>query len=679
MEFLDKEGVATLWSKIKSSNNYLKVTGGEMSGQIKYANQSITEIQDQKTIQFINSVNYIQGQAVFGNYLFQAYIGGKYIDVIDLTTYEKTALLTISIDEDFNAYHGNTISFGREIPDDSSFPYLYYSCENNTKPCINVIKITTASDGKWTGTVVQVIYLPSSSGGKHLDSTDDTADPNFSHYFQNGCIDPNNSCIWVYGYTKNSYYDNSGEYGGNELVYRKYYLPSVTSGNVYFGSSDVEETFTLPFISGTQGSYIENNLFFQIIGYNPNSDYTVYFVVVDLNSHECTKKIKIPIAKKVEVEGSFSFKDNQYIVQTKYGSKEYTISKIPFSDSVSTIIDKNFIDTPQVSTDALLIKGFSSDYIPCCDGSVILKSSLVNDLNVDIRSGDGANSVVINNENNSSWGDFSCSQGSETMAQGYCSHAEGNNTTAEGDNSHAEGSYTSASGSNSHAEGYQTSAICDCGHAEGIYNKPNAKSIHQVGIGFDDSKRRNAEEIYRNPDNQNDYKNGYKYIIGIGGYDGTNAYSNKGALNMYVQSVQEVINGLQNTINQLKSRRIIYDTSEKYKVKFLDHAITINSDFANSVYTADYIVYDKINNIFAAYVSSDNSYHKECSVDGINAVSVSMLSGTTKSIAITGSEETVTAYIPENKVYVDCDTDEYYAPNKTTGVLEKVSLVEELA
>lgn len=129
-------------------------------------------------------------------------------------------------------------------------------------------------------------------------------------------------------------------------------------------------------------------------------------------------------------------------------------------------------------------------------------------------------------------------------ALGESSHSEGDSTIAIGDQSHAEGLQTKAKGTASHAEGSHTEASNVSEHAEGRYNKSNKASvtfgnagntIHSVGIGTSNA-RKNAFEIMQNGD---------AYLLGIGGYDGTNPSS--------AQSVQQVIADLLNRIQTLES------------------------------------------------------------------------------------------------------------------------------
>lgn len=142
-------------------------------------------------------------------------------------------------------------------------------------------------------------------------------------------------------------------------------------------------------------------------------------------------------------------------------------------------------------------------------------------------------------------------EGSFTTASGSDSHAEGNHTVASGPASHAEGDATKATGYFSHSEGNNTEAKAPFSHVEGTCNKPTSLSIHSVGIGdIEESVQKSAEEIYHPTyydDNtgsykpQTDTKDGYKYLIGIGGFDGTN-FEKDSALNPDIKSVQEVIN-----------------------------------------------------------------------------------------------------------------------------------------
>ena len=143
-------------------------------------------------------------------------------------------------------------------------------------------------------------------------------------------------------------------------------------------------------------------------------------------------------------------------------------------------------------------------------------------------------------------------EGQFTSASGEYSHAEGFATYSYREASHSEGSNTKAQGNYAHAEGRYTEAAGFAEHAQGAYNVVNKNAIHSVGIG-NDTTRKNAEYIYAK-NNENGYsltddpKNGYKYLIGVGGYDGISTD------NTTYKSVQEVIADLTARIEQLETK-----------------------------------------------------------------------------------------------------------------------------
>lgn len=88
---------------------------------------------------------------------------------------------------------------------------------------------------------------------------------------------------------------------------------------------------------------------------------------------------------------------------------------------------------------------------------------------------------------------------------------------AYGNYSHTEGFRTHASGQYSHAEGIYTFTTNDAEHACGKYNvSVQNKTLFSVGVGTTDNNRKNAVEVTTE---------GYAYILGLGGYDGTNVSS----------------------------------------------------------------------------------------------------------------------------------------------------------
>ena len=112
-------------------------------------------------------------------------------------------------------------------------------------------------------------------------------------------------------------------------------------------------------------------------------------------------------------------------------------------------------------------------------------------------------------------------EGDGNKASGNYSHAEGGGTTASGQSSHAEGGGTTASGHYSHAEGANTIASGKSSHAQGFYNYDDNRFVDMVGVGAYKNNK-NASVIYvgRGFYAPDDPKNGYQYLLGVGGYEG---------------------------------------------------------------------------------------------------------------------------------------------------------------
>lgn len=303
----------------------------------------VTNIAKFEQIDNYNNGLYVQGAVCYGKYLFQAYIGGKFIDIIDLETNQKQALLTINIDVNTRAYHGNVLSFGKDIAPGSNFPYLYYSCENNSNPQILVIKITSsnADSNQWTGELVQTIYLPESNGGNSQNGSTDIS-TTFKHYYQNGCIDTENNCIWVSGYTMESFNSNIGAYDNNKLIYRKYELPSVSEKKVYFSYNNVLDSFILPFKKGTQGMVIRNNKLYQCFGYDEGDVYDEFLDCIDLSTKQIFHSYQFPKTQLAglgeELESPYIYKNNLYLSATVNSWRYYTLWNISFNGGGDIIV-----------------------------------------------------------------------------------------------------------------------------------------------------------------------------------------------------------------------------------------------------------------------------------------------------------------------------------------------------
>lgn len=164
--------------------------------------------------------------------------------------------------------------------------------------------------------------------------------------------------------------------------------------------------------------------------------------------------------------------------------------------------------------------------------------------------------AVAEGQDTTASGRASHAEGSGTTASGNNSHAEGVRTTASGLSSHAQGFSTTASGPYSHAEGYKTMASGGASHAQGSSNYDDPSFIYMVGVGTNTNStniiKQNASVIYVGRDSKggvdpSNPKNGYQYLIGIGGYQGQ-------AIGTDTKSIQEVIADLDGRITALENR-----------------------------------------------------------------------------------------------------------------------------
>lgn len=137
-------------------------------------------------------------------------------------------------------------------------------------------------------------------------------------------------------------------------------------------------------------------------------------------------------------------------------------------------------------------------------GAVALAQSIAK---IPFEKGSADNSAVLKNTSKKNQATYqgAVAVGEGCKAQAQCANAEGYYTEAKGFASHAEGSHTITNNNAEHAEGYWNKSKWNGGDVVG--------TIHSVGIGTSEDDRKNAHEILRN---------GKHFILGIGGYDGTN-------------------------------------------------------------------------------------------------------------------------------------------------------------
>lgn len=143
-----------------------------------------------------------------------------------------------------------------------------------------------------------------------------------------------------------------------------------------------------------------------------------------------------------------------------------------------------------------------------------------------------------------------------SVAYGEFSHSENEGNISYGEGSHSEGEYTVAIGNFSHTEGIGTITNNVGEHAEGQYNKSTKTNTtygnagntqHSIGIGTS-SARKNAVEVMQNGD---------MYVIGLGGYDGTNPTATTSS------SIQSIVSGIVTQLSDIETvlDQIIQPTS----------------------------------------------------------------------------------------------------------------------
>lgn len=212
-------------------------------------------------------------------------------------------------------------------------------------------------------------------------------------------------------------------------------------------------------------------------------------------------------------------------------------------DKIKVKIDPDSEEYIDVSIAGLKVKGINNKISGTVDN---IKNKIQNGEWLPVRKGSGNDSVIVGGTNTAT-NDYSYAEGDQTSSIGHACHAEGNHTSAAAYSSHAEGGYTEINCDYSHAEGYFTQfgdGFTKGVHVQGIanYHTSGNNIIHDVGIGtitWGDNgpiaNRLSAEIILHT----NTEQNGYKYLIGVGGYQGQ-------AIKQGMKSVQEVFADLKN-------------------------------------------------------------------------------------------------------------------------------------
>lgn len=138
------------------------------------------------------------------------------------------------------------------------------------------------------------------------------------------------------------------------------------------------------------------------------------------------------------------------------------------------------------------------------------------------------------------FGEYSHSEGNQSLAIGNYSHAEGDKTKTLGQSAHASGEYSEANKQASFAAGYRAIANNQIGEiALGKNNISSPDTMLSVGIGTD-SQKKNALEINTSGD---------VFIKGIGDYDGI---SKSGAISLQ-QKILDIDTAASTAIEQINA------------------------------------------------------------------------------------------------------------------------------
>ena len=250
----------------------------------------------------------------------------------------------------------------------------------------------------------------------------------------------------------------------------------------------------------------------------------------DVNIADLAEKIKEP---SVDLSGYVKSNDIYQCIKKEYDSSKRGSNSIAIDDSAissgdySTAVGNNAQATEEM-TIALGYSAQATNY-----GSIVLGSN------------SQANAISATALGNSAQAtnSYAIAIGGNSQATGYSAIALGDYAEATGDSSivlgdegaEATGYASIALGSNAQATGYASIALGGAAITSTV-------SKYALG-GFDENKQDafNIEEI-----TYSQYGN-KKYLIGLGGYDGTNITIDNEAgekvLNPNIKSVQEIING----------------------------------------------------------------------------------------------------------------------------------------
>lgn len=290
-------------------------------------------------------------------------------------------------------------------------------------------------------------------------------------------------------------------------TYKSYQLKS--DDNIFGTTINIpKDRFIKQVTLGYDNATIDESTGIITIGTGLSKEYLLFSVALQSGSYELVSINLTNFLTEKDYSDGLEVVDNKLKVKVDPSSEEYL----------------------KVSSDGIKVEGINTKVSDTIDD---IKTKIQNGEWLPVRKGAGNNSVIVGGTNTATK-NYSYAEGNNTTASGICSHAEGESNTALGIASHVEGMNNEASGQMSHAEGFYTKVSGSNSHAQGCYNYNNASFIDMVGVG-NANTRKNASIICYYA--HEDPKNGYQYLLGVGGYKGQEIGNAK--------SVQEIFTDLE--------------------------------------------------------------------------------------------------------------------------------------
>lgn len=306
-------------------------------------------------------------------------------------------------------------------------------------------------------------------------------------------------------------------------TYKSYQLKS--DDNIFGTTINIpKDRFIKQVTLGYDNATIDESTGIITIGTGLSKEYLLFSVALQSGSYELVSINLTNFLTEKDYSDGLEVVDNKLKVKVDPSSEEYL----------------------EVSNNGIKIEGINTKVSDTVED---IKTKIQNGEWLPVRKGSGNYSVIVGG-NNLATKNYSYAEGNNTTASGIGSHAEGKSNMALGIASHVEGMDNEASGQMSHAEGFQTKVSGENAHAQGCYNYNNASFIDMVGVG-NANTRKNASIIYYYA--HEDPKNGYQYLLGVGGYKGQEIGNAK--------SVQEVFTDLEtNKVDKVEGKSLVLDT-----------------------------------------------------------------------------------------------------------------------